>query len=298
MAEFNDRTWNPAFYLVIFVFLFPFSGWFPKAIRKAWADRKEGRFLILWLFAPVLIFTFYQTQLPHYILPGYGGALLLIFGYLNRNNFERSKFALFLGWVFLVLGFLVAGLVILSNPPEALMPLKWAFASFALIAWALVALQRGLRTGNRSVMAVGVILLAVGFSAFGRSLRSGAVSIEIGQLLESSSAEVYWGIGYGEPSLVYYTHRFWDFPTKDEWTKIAPKLDDSPAGVIVVKRREWRDERLLRLFYEGDWEAAGLSDQASVLPSQLPESWTKTTLQGLNLARFSWVELEVWERRE
>lgn len=296
MAEFNNRAWNPLFYLVIFIFLFPFSGWLPIAVRKAWAAPRRGRFLLLWLLAPILIFTFYQTQLPHYILPGYGGALLMIFGFLNQRDFENSVFAKFLGGIFWFVGLVVFGLLVYAKPPEELESLRWALASVALLCWALALLQLGLIKAKRTIMIIGLILVSVGFSALGRSLRASTVSVEIGRVLGASEAKTYWGIGYGEPSLIYYTHHFWDFPSKEEWASQAGQLESSPADVIIVKRREWRDKRLLDLFTKGDWEVANLTGEAELLPDVMPVNWRKQTLRGLNLARFSWVELELWER--
>ncbi|MFP4540560.1 MAG: ArnT family glycosyltransferase [Opitutales bacterium] len=294
--SFHGRTWNPFFYLVIFLFLFPWAGWLPRSLARGWRDPRRGRFLLLWLLAPVILFTFYQTQLPHYILPGYGGALLLIFAYLRPDELARGWFWKALGGVFGVLAVACVVLAVGGNPPAAAAPLRFVFASAALILAALVILQWGLARQKWALLGTGVLLLAVGFGGLGRSLREAAASVELGEIVTHERLGEAWGIGYREPSLVFYTGRFWSFPEEADWPALARDLPASGAQVIVVQRREWRDGDLLALVWKGDESAVQPVAWVEALPANPPPGWEVQVVRGLNLARFSWVELEVWQR--
>jgi 4-amino-4-deoxy-L-arabinose transferase-like glycosyltransferase len=69
---FNGRFPLPFYYfLTIWISLLPWACFIPAVLRfcRGHWDRRVA-FLASWLAAPVLVFSFYATQLPHYILPG------------------------------------------------------------------------------------------------------------------------------------------------------------------------------------------------------------------------------------
>jgi len=80
-AAFNGRVIVPGFYLIsAFLSLLPWSAFFPAAMgpdRKARSSMK-GALLLGWFLAPIIIFTPYATQLPHYIMPGFPAFVLLL----------------------------------------------------------------------------------------------------------------------------------------------------------------------------------------------------------------------------
>ncbi|MEO0416789.1 MAG: glycosyltransferase family 39 protein, partial [Verrucomicrobiota bacterium] len=84
VSAFNGRVNIPIIYYLItgFASLLPWSAFFPSIVsfRRAElkADQKRA-FLTAWFIAPFLIFACYATQLPHYIMPGFPGLVLLIF---------------------------------------------------------------------------------------------------------------------------------------------------------------------------------------------------------------------------
>jgi 4-amino-4-deoxy-L-arabinose transferase-like glycosyltransferase len=77
----NDRFFIPGLYYLFIVipFLLPWSPQLPATLKKSGrASSLDTRFLLGWLVAPFLVFSFYATQLPHYILPGYPAFFLLL----------------------------------------------------------------------------------------------------------------------------------------------------------------------------------------------------------------------------
>src|SRR5690606_25353312 len=70
---FNERSFVFGFYLLtVWISLFPWSLWLPAWLREHLVrpDAQQA-FLVAWFIGPFLIFFFYATQLPHYILPGF-----------------------------------------------------------------------------------------------------------------------------------------------------------------------------------------------------------------------------------
>jgi 4-amino-4-deoxy-L-arabinose transferase-like glycosyltransferase len=300
MGEFNARTWNPLFYLVLFVFLYPWSGALPRALRRAWRDRAGGRFLVAWLAAPIIVFTFYQTQLPHYILPGYGAALLLIFGQLAPAELGRGWFPKALGGLFGVLGLGVLFIAILSRPPAELQGLRWALASLGLTLLALTGLWWAAANQRRVGALAAVLVLAVSLGSLGRNLRACTVSVALGEAIEAPAGTRAVGIAYREGSLVYYTDLFWDFPEKDAWPEIGARMRAGEVDLVVLKKRFWDFEgnkgfSLWHLLWRGDASHARSDESLAARPepASLP-GWTRETLRGLNLGRFTWVEVEIW----
>jgi 4-amino-4-deoxy-L-arabinose transferase-like glycosyltransferase len=80
LRSFNARLFLPIYYpLTALLSLFPWSFFIPAAWRAARAQWDErNSFLLAWFLSPLVIFTFYATQLPHYILPGFPAIFLLL----------------------------------------------------------------------------------------------------------------------------------------------------------------------------------------------------------------------------
>jgi 4-amino-4-deoxy-L-arabinose transferase-like glycosyltransferase len=84
MKAFNGRRPLPFFYcFTVFVSLFPWCFFARDVWRVARGKIEGGRtpldaFLVAWFIAPVLVFSFYSTQLMHYIMPGFPAFFLLL----------------------------------------------------------------------------------------------------------------------------------------------------------------------------------------------------------------------------
>lgn len=303
IGEFNARSWNPAFYLVIFFFLFPWAGGLPRAFLRGCKDAGRGRFLVLWLLVPVILFTFYQTQLPHYILPGYGGALLLIFGFLSPDELSKGWFPKLLGLIVGVLGTSILFIAVLSHPHPELVSFRYALASLGLALMALTGLWWSASRDLLSGVITAVLILAVSLNSIGNNLREGTLSVALGEVINVPVSARCVGVGYREGSLIYYTDRFWRFPDKEEWPRMGQEIEDGTVDCVVFKRRFWNFEAegnfsLWPLLWRGDDSLARTDLATDAIPASLPVGWTRQTLRGLNLGQFTWVEVEVWHRPE
>jgi 4-amino-4-deoxy-L-arabinose transferase-like glycosyltransferase len=92
------------FYLpVLLLAMMPWTLWLALAViekaRVYWSERRQafstsedslGLFLVVWLLVPVLFFSFSQSKLPGYILPGIPAGALLVSEYLAIRRLEQS----------------------------------------------------------------------------------------------------------------------------------------------------------------------------------------------------------------
>ena len=80
MKAFNGRIPFPLYYVfTAFISLFPWCLYARPVWRTARTERIAlNAYLIAWFLAPVLVFSFYATQLIHYILPGLPAFFLLL----------------------------------------------------------------------------------------------------------------------------------------------------------------------------------------------------------------------------
>lgn len=301
MGEFNARSWNPAFYLVMFVFLFPWSGGLPRAVRRGWKDLGKGRFLVLWLLVPILVFTFYQTQLPHYVLPGYGAALLLIFGFLRPGDLLAGWFPRVLAGLIGGLGVAVLGVALISQPAPELEHFRYALGSLGLALVSLTALWWSAGRQHLWGLAAAVLVLAVSLGAIGRNLRTDHLSLELAEVIEAEPGATCVGLGYAEGSLIYYTDLFWEFPRREAQTDIGERIARGEVDVVVFERRFWdfqnrRGFSLWHLLWSGDESRFRENKVARLIPETVPNGWRREVHRGLNLGRFIWSEVEVWQR--
>ena len=72
--------------LVAPLLLMPFSGWFLGVLGNLGALRRDplDRFVWLWFFSVLVVFSFSGTKLPHYMLYGVTGVVLLMAKYRDR----------------------------------------------------------------------------------------------------------------------------------------------------------------------------------------------------------------------
>lgn len=88
MKAFNGRIPFPLYYVfTAFVSLFPWCIFARPVWRAARSERTAlNAYLVAWFLAPVLVFSFYATQLMHYILPGFPAFFLLLARALTRDE--------------------------------------------------------------------------------------------------------------------------------------------------------------------------------------------------------------------
>ncbi len=237
---FNNRLYIPGVYylLAMLPFLLPWSPRIPHALKNSWKDDGHaGTFLLAWFLAPFLIFSFYATQLPHYILPGYPAFFLLLF--LTEREHPRGWVTRLLAVFAIVLPLLGAGALVsgslrlAGNFTDARLFLLTAFG----LAAALVTLGIGAghawgrRPANAIACVVATSLILIPVS---ENLRRGHATLRLRAALDQPLTRPASAIGFTEPSLVWYFHDDrgyrWKFPGEEQ-----PETE-----WVVVERRRWR----------------------------------------------------------
>jgi len=285
---FNKRVFIPGiYYLLVLPFFFaPWTAWLAQSFREAKSTGRNQVFLASWLLAPFAIFSFYATQLPHYILPGYPALCLLMAMALEKGMPGK----LWLRWLLAglpALVFSLAGIAMLWGQGPA-RNLDADFASLLLwlglfllclaIACIVVALKR-------PWMAVLCMLLAAAAmqGASGNAARCHAVRRLIartGEKLQTPAAS-----GFSEPSMVWYGKKKWNFD---------PQLDPD-AGLQVMLSRRWRlDGKSFATLWRGG-SPVPVKDWRDKIPAEYAAS--AQTVSGWSTADSSWVELVYWQPR-
>ena len=135
-------------------------------------------------------------------------------------------------------------------------------------------------------------MLLIAFSAgwISSSARSKSPALAIAKISRTLPAN-YEAIGYGfqEPSLVFYTGHPWSFV---DATSLQKKLDEpGPACLIVGQRREYRLEEIIRL---KTGPTRDHLDDMLLRDSMTGRNYVLNHVSGINFARASWVELDVY----
>jgi 4-amino-4-deoxy-L-arabinose transferase-like glycosyltransferase len=304
LAAFDGRPFVPFYYIPSSFFsLFPwiaFAGAAFAALRRRWSS--DGAFLAAWFLAPYLIFSFYSTQLPHYVLPAFPAFALILAQAFETPSAEWPRWARVFSVA--VLGLAAAVAIVpaaagaaLSGRPEWA-PLRSAlFGVSALVAWLtamglLATARRGLAW--RALAAAPLLGLAVWQT--GGALRGVTPAIEIARLTAPLPPEtVFWCCRFREPSLVFYTGRRWSEGSPEEAARDA----SGPRPFFaVVTEREVRAGDFLA------WFAATATGRPATLRARdyaaenaaLPRGNIVGIVEGWNVARSAWVRLAVIHR--
>jgi 4-amino-4-deoxy-L-arabinose transferase-like glycosyltransferase len=331
---FNGRFSLPFYYLLsALLSLMPWLAFFGAAwakMRHNWDARNA--WLAAWFLAPYLIFSLYATQLPHYVLPGFGAFFLILFQPVDgrilplsravkRQRAEQLWFRSVTGfWVLLALT--VLGTLLLVEFSAALMPLKRALGGvlLALAGWVGLALAWRSRPATACVAAFGCLLaVGSGMLATATHLRPLLPAVQLEKTFEQVSQAalrspepktlslfhwqfetqpqakpVSWtGIGYAEPSLVYYSGETWSFEPELQTPMPLTHFDGQEKALLVLAR-EWRLEDFFSSLASHCEPLEAGRDFRQHLPRAMPDGYRLKTIRGVNLARFSWVELKLF----
>lgn len=293
---FNGRKFIPGFYLVTtWMSLFPWAGfavpvW--RNLRSNWTA--QTTFFAAWFIAPQIIFFFYATQLPHYVMPGYPGYLILLaLAWRQRNREEDAlipKVAkrLTLGCVvFVAAAWLLVSLMPMDHPAirqmadSALLVLTCVLViggAAACLAW-----KNGLSGKTAWLAAAAVLLTGASLVPLAHALRETSVPLRVAGLLGSASPEMRLvSCGYTEPSLVFHTDRQWLFTGEPADAKTH--LQQPGTVAVVVIRQEWTLDRVFKR--QPARYDPKIADELRSAPGVQSH-----VIEGFNTARTSWVEL-------
>jgi 4-amino-4-deoxy-L-arabinose transferase-like glycosyltransferase len=290
--KFNGRSYNPLFYLTTApLSLFPWIVFAPLAWFALKTRDIRHRWLASWLAAPYLIFTFYATQLPHYVLPAFPAFFLLLGEGLTSFRPAWKRGGLLALAVVAVIALAALGLVWVRPLPEFAAMLKPAVSGLLVVVLGLVGIAGGVVKDGRWLrpgLIGGGLCVATGAVLLAGGLRAASLSIALpARWFDAPANTRFIGAGFTEPSLVFYSHRLW-------LNDLAPaELDaeiSKPGPLVVVTVDRQIDP--IHLFTGLDrWKAQTAPPSALTLPG-----WTRQTLAGFNPGRTRWQELSVWRR--
>jgi hypothetical protein len=214
-------------------------------------------FLVSWLAATYLVFSLYVTKLPHYVLPAFPAFFLLLGLREDGPRWTRIFF-----WV-------VTGL----------------FALIGLVVWpvlGLVVLMVALRFNRFKGAQVGLLIVAVGTYIGAAKLRAVTATLQLLPAFREMPAETQCaGLRFGEPSLVFYSNHRWDFSM--DAAGLSAWMTNSGPRLAVCLERETRLRR----------QPTDYSAELASLPTN---GYRQATVEGLDIARASWVRLRTFYR--
>lgn len=257
----NKRFFLPGLYyfLIIIPFLLPWTAQLPATLKKSFQTKSlDSYFLLGWLTAPFLVFSFYATQLPHYILPGYP-AFFLLLAITFRQQVQLKRFGRIIRNIALILPavlgilLLAVGLSQTTRGKEALdlallvTLLGGVMLSLAILGAALMRLRQekiarfAVASSFAAFTLFFTLATAVGRQAHLTLRLKEAAGIPSGTMASS---------GYREPSMVWY---FDDFQNKDKrgiWSfRNLEELTPAQDSLTIAIKKRWRidDESTLPL---------------------------------------------------
>jgi len=290
---FNGRFPVPGYYLATaLASLFPWIILLPQvwtAVRRQWSAPLA--LLVSWLLAPYVIFTFYATQLAHYVMPGFPAAVILLAlaKETSTTRWHRWWSAGCIGLMLLV----CSAATWLSQHPElppglSILLIHGALLILLLASLGGLVLCRVYGWGKWPTL-VGIIamvlLLPFPLELMGRDIRQMHSAAQLRDKVGTVPSEVEclaWQ--FAEPSLVFHFDRPWKYTSKME--TVAKHMARKNPTITVLLRREWTLAQALN----NPQPARDFSKEVDAIVAAHP-GHRIIPFSGFNAARSSWVEL-------
>lgn len=315
---FNERRYVFGFYfLTMWISLFPWSPWLLAWARDNFRQMNATQaFFLAWFIGPFIIFTFYATQLPHYVLPGFPAFFLLLFrsGTLPAlGGWGSATLCRVLRWLFrgVALLIMVAAVWVHFHFGEAA-GVSLVFTAIAFLLFLSLMLAESIYKRQSTRVWIACVGLIVGWWGLGFTMRQNSVVVPMADKLQTAATgEPAWAVRFNEPSLVFYGNRTWSmFPDEKSLLAGLEKLsmDNPPPGLVLLQSKEIKLDRELGAgiqdWFTGKQGESGRRDSQELTEEQqqLDEirrkldfaGYQRYTYSGMNYARFTWVELELW----
>ncbi len=245
---------GPFFYylLLLPIGFFPWIVALPASAWRLWVSpesRSARAFLVAWAVAPLLMFSFLKTKLPHYALPAFPALAIIVAWGLDEALRNRRK--LWRHWT----GKFGAALLLLAGLGLAASLIAFPFyfrlrslrelclgaglAVLVTLGLALAHLCRG-RNGRLAVdLAVGasvVMLVTALVIVPGLDRLSAARKLDAGLSEVLQEEDELISLGYREPSLVFYSRRRVAFLRR--WEQVADRAGQAKGFVCVVSHHK------------------------------------------------------------
>jgi 4-amino-4-deoxy-L-arabinose transferase-like glycosyltransferase len=296
-TAFNGRSFIPLYYAgTVFLSLYPWSAFLPALVLGWWRQRKTldptRLFLMSWFLVPFVIFALYATQLPHYIMPGFPAFFLLLFVPAFRPLSGEWEWAGF--WIVhaAMAATISTALALLALHGHMASGLAWAAGSLGayLLAVLILGIAQASSRQRLGVAIAAAALMAVAFETAAISLRPLRPSFQLASVFRDrlpANAQRL-GLGFNEPSLVYYLGGPWQFPDAKA-NALRDFLASNEKGIAVILENEMS----LREFLEGR-PGTPATWLAGILPVTPPPGIRIERIEGLDVfGRTKWVKLLV-----
>jgi len=307
LEAFDGRRFIPFFYLPTALFsYFPWIAWLGAVWAVVRRDSSQlTTFLLSWLAAPYIIFSFYSTQLPHYILPGMPAFFLLLGrGATLSSPVQLSELPRWGRWWRAAIWGLGVVLGVAGGLFVALAPHDPWLAPLRSLGWAVLAVTAGLLWASRMyprpdsvAMTASTLLLALGMSLAGRTLREHAAGPKLRSLLGPLPAHVecLWH-RYTEPSVVFYTSHLWQEPGSVDALRVAMRKPGPRVVLTLADRTDLDDLIRARMAqWLGRPTRNPTSDYRAEVEKLKRPGYRLHELKVFNVATGSWCTLAVFE---
>ncbi|MBU0677481.1 MAG: glycosyltransferase family 39 protein [Verrucomicrobia bacterium] len=289
LDSFNNRMFLPIYYPLSSLFsLFPWIAF----LSAAWLEYRDERdvrtaYLAAWFVSPYIIFTFYKTQLPHYVMPAYPAFFLLACpGILRGLSKSWGRWFFWFNTGLFLIPTVALCIVAVSTPiPPAGAGLRIATAGLAAVFLGLTGIALLVKTSRMRSTLFCVVAVGLGLALTGKGLRDVSASVRlINEFKQMPDNCTFAAFDYKEPSLVFYSDHVWKM-TSDP-AEILQTASCAGPCFLVVQTEEWKPDRWIQR------KSPESSDTADILSGDW-SGWTRKDVEGLNLARFTWVRLAI-----
>ena len=289
------------YYVVIsLVSLFPliaFAGEGAVYLRRNWTEKNA--FLMSWLAGTYILFSFYVTKLPHYVMPAFP-AFFLILAQAAEAEFPRPRWTrVFFRAVVLLLSIVAvivfAGAFLIPFSPSYT-SLRLAMVGFAAVVLALASLAVSWRTGRTRQIVLPLITVALGTFLLGTGLRGATPAVQLQPLFNKMPADAEFAFyRFKEPSVVFYSNRkVLGLSTIEE---VAAFLAKPGPRLAVTQEREVKLEKYLKWAAEqaiGRPQPLITRDYTAELSAIDTNGLNTISLEGVNIARTAGARLRVF----
>ncbi|MDD2236454.1 MAG: glycosyltransferase family 39 protein [Kiritimatiellae bacterium] len=290
--------------LSAFISLFPWiacAGFAFAYLRTHWNARNA--YLCSWILSTYLFFSFYFTQLPHYVMPAFA-ALFLLLGQLAEGKNQYPRWTHLWFRTVLTVPTILASLLFLFTllyPFETIyLPIRRLLFAASLGLAGLIVMGLTPKRGKHALLIYGALLLALALTLTGRTLRNASVTEKVGAYIQNNlppETRLY-ATGFNEPGVVFYSHRRWNFRPDPDEVMLEGMKTPGPCAVLLLEREKKPDYFLRHIARTRfDWNGPQREKNHTEENEQLPTAGFNTLFfEGFNPASTSWATVRLYYR--
>ena len=288
-----------AFFLYYFaislVSLFPwiaFAGEGAVYLRRNWTEKNA--FLTSWLLGTYLLFSFYMTKLPHYVMPAFPAFFLILAQAVEadfpRPSWTRIFFRVVISSLCIVAAMVLAGAFLIPfTPPYG--SLYFAMIGSAVIMLALGCLAILWRSVGLGRIVLPMVAVAIGIVLLGKGLRETSLAVMLQPVFENMPAGAEFGFyRFKEPSLVFYSNHKWRNLNKVD--DVNAFLAKAGPRLVVTEEREVKLEKYLKWLLVRN-AALETKDYSAEISTIKTNGLDMISCEGINIARTCGARLRV-----